>query len=268
MTHGWKPPSEMFTDTNLGEVYVLDFAFELDVMNYLAKRASRFVWGDHHEDNIKRCPGLEHVEGFRVDRIPATCELTYQWCIEDAKRDPNTVAPSIDPPRVVKYVGDNDTNTHKYPESRPFRSYLYSFAPQVDDYIRMLDDDIDLELYFGKKLLKSEMDRNAAMLKKVAFRAYHQGYPVVCMNRRANAFFFETWPQDDTRAFIVWEQVGARLATVTAYAPHWAPETDLRTLFIDPKFIGHKGACGVVGETVAITTSKDFVVINPKTRSL
>ena len=256
MTHGWRLSPDIFTDT-IGKVYILDFTLEKPFMEYVVKRASQVIWIDHHSDSIKACPEFAHLEGLRAEGSPAACQLTYRYFHPDVEWR--------EQPRAVRFIGDSDTKTHAYPESRPFRTYIHHMSPRVDDYMEMLSDDIDLNLHFGKLLLSTERRSNETLLRKVAFRANHQGYPVVCTNRRVSPFFFEGWQPDDTQAFISWEQLGTNLCVLTAYRTEWANIQDLRQAFNNPQYAGHAGACGITGESVRFTAARELVVVNPKT---
>jgi oligoribonuclease NrnB/cAMP/cGMP phosphodiesterase (DHH superfamily) len=110
-------------------VYFVDFCYEQEVMDAIAKEAASVTVLDHHlgtKDIVESMP--EYV--FDEKRSGATITWSY-------------FHPDTQIPKLLKYVEDDDLYRFTYPETRPILSYLsvqpFTFS-EWDTLVYMLED--------------------------------------------------------------------------------------------------------------------------------
>lgn len=117
---------------NEERIYIVDFSFKPKIMNEILEITSNIVWIDHHETAFKyEKEYSKEIDGIRNDELSG-CELTWFWFKKGEKwwkrwweKYEHTTESSISSLReqcgtVVRLIGDYDTWTHAYDNSRPF----------------------------------------------------------------------------------------------------------------------------------------------------
>lgn len=115
-------------------VYMLDFAYPLDVMITLADRASKVIVLDHHLSAQKDLePLLDNgtIEGeFDMNRSGAM--MTWNWFFPDR-----------DPPAFIEYVQDRDLWTKKLPLCEEVNMAMFSYDYTFENWDQIASRNID-----------------------------------------------------------------------------------------------------------------------------
>ena len=135
------------------QVYILDFAFEWDVMQRLSSEARELVLLDHHESSKKKLHGFKCQCG----------SLTF-----DLNRSGSVMAwshffPGVKVPRLFKYIQDRDLWSWKYPDSQSFLTAL---------------DALDFDFQQWKTVLDMEPDQAEVFLERG--RAMNVRFEALC----------------------------------------------------------------------------------------
>jgi oligoribonuclease NrnB/cAMP/cGMP phosphodiesterase (DHH superfamily) len=81
MNHG----DEIFLAKDFDLIFVADYAFGKEEMNFLEEHNKEFIWIDHHKTQIELLP--QHFKGVRKDGT-AACKLTWQFLFPDKEINP------------------------------------------------------------------------------------------------------------------------------------------------------------------------------------
>lgn len=111
------------------EVYILDFSFPRDMMEWLFTNAKRVVWLDHHKTAFERwCGKYEH--GMRFQNSGP-----YRVTIDlDDNKSGAMIAweyfhPGTEIPMLIKHIDDYDRWQFKLEGTKEFNKALWSYAP-------------------------------------------------------------------------------------------------------------------------------------------
>lgn len=168
--------SELFTPETI--VYVVDFMFTLEEMEFLNKHYS-LVWVDHHETNINTA----HTAGFianmgqSLEVGEAACELTWKLLHKEAI------------PVPVQLLGRYDVWDHEGdPRIIPFQYGLRivdNTYPDADIWPLLLKVEGAEEEFVttGAILLKYEMLQNEIVAKGMVFEKEFHGQRAVIINK-------------------------------------------------------------------------------------
>jgi oligoribonuclease NrnB/cAMP/cGMP phosphodiesterase (DHH superfamily) len=126
-------------------VFLLDFCFKQEEMDFLEKNNKEFIWIDHHQSAINQLK--KHYKGIREEG-KAGCELIWSY-----------LYPTTPMPKVIHYIGRYDV-WDLTDEIRSFILYLQiNLIPfkqpfQIRDMIDQLTEtDYQEKIYIGKQLL-------------------------------------------------------------------------------------------------------------------
>ena len=137
------------------EVFILDFSFPREVMDYFFSVAERVVWLDHHKTAFEMwCGGMNSpavkdgkfgVIGYDVERITKVIAL-------DNNKSGAMLAweyfhPDTEIPMLIKHIDDYDRWQFKLAGTKEFNKALWSYAPwsfeQWRDWVFQLDHNLD-----------------------------------------------------------------------------------------------------------------------------
>lgn len=126
------------------EMYVLDTSLTRAKTLELRSIIPKMVTIDHHQTSVVE---LDGIDGNVIDTNHATCRLAWDY-----------FNPGVKVPKVVELVEDADLFKFKHEESKWLSSYskLYKFT--YDDYIRLMEDEDELNKYIveGKTIFEKE----------------------------------------------------------------------------------------------------------------
>lgn len=131
------PLPEFRPEDNLESVYIMDFSFDSEYMDYLISLVGKdnVIWIDHHISAIKKLKGYSDLKGLR-SIIMSGCMLTYRYFYPDKFV-----------PMVVQIVEDFDLYNFKFGDlTRGFKEWV--------DY-----NDTDPVNIIWDKLLTSNFDQ-------------------------------------------------------------------------------------------------------------
>lgn len=174
MDYGWDFDMNEIKDKTC---IVVDFSFPN--MQKIKDTCKTLIWIDHHKTAMENNPEIwndKDVLGIR-NLTKAGCELTWEYLIPSDNKMPN----------VVKWVGDYDTWTFKYDETKAFGA---SFgveikAPNAVDLKQLLtgvsaqviEDDL---IEKGEILLKAQIDRVKESFKQGRKIKFHSLNGFIC----------------------------------------------------------------------------------------
>lgn len=112
-------------------VYLVDFRFLPEEVEFLLENAKKFIWIDHHKTSINMFSDFgREIEGLR-EVGKAGCVLTYEYLFlgDKEKREENI-------PEYVRLLGDWDVWTFKYGEkTKHFQYYMKGRNTSPDSFI-------------------------------------------------------------------------------------------------------------------------------------
>lgn len=227
---------------------LLDYRPSVSAMRKILENSTRVLWFDHHAGREEIEDKLQ-VAGIRSDETPATCALVWSWCydIKEVERMP----------RAVRLIHYNDIGDFNKPDVRAFKSYIHHTMPSVDEYIRMLRTDVDMEIGIGKRLVDTARTRDGSMLAKTSFYAKYKKLKLLCINGFVTKDMFDLCRDTTVDAFVGFQQVKPDRTNIVLIRPPWK-ENDMRTLIDRPEFVGVCGKCAAVVRTVSFSAKGEM----------
>ncbi len=118
-----------FFDCSIAErtVYILDFSFPRQVMDWLFAHAGRVVWADHHrsafemwceDGELNRCEQSNGRDYVLLDNNKSGALLAWEY-----------FHPHVEAPRAIKHIDDRDRWQFKMGGTKEFSAALFSYQP-------------------------------------------------------------------------------------------------------------------------------------------
>ena len=117
------------------EVYILDFSFPRDMMEWLFAGAKKVVWLDHHKTAFEMwCGGIPDVGIWREDSWHDGATPRSHYILLDNNKSGAMIAweyfhPEKEVPMLIKHIDDYDRWQFKLENTKPFIKALWSYAP-------------------------------------------------------------------------------------------------------------------------------------------
>lgn len=111
------------------DVYILDFSFDRDLMNFYFANAKRVVWLDHHKTAFETFGFTPNAPGE-----PAVEPLSRHDCILDNNKSGAYLAweyfhPGEEVPMFIRHIDDYDRWQFQLECTKAFNKALWSYAP-------------------------------------------------------------------------------------------------------------------------------------------
>lgn len=190
-------------------VYIVDFSFKPEQMDFLENRTRNIIWIDHHKSAIEQHKHrLDNTNYLLEDRKKAACELVWEFYhglrkarmilkeekerkfknpIQRLLHRPPEIPKQVSSPLFVNLVGDYDTWTFLYRDmSKHFRKGLDLYPQTVQEGIwstlyqewedaktvdkKQVDDTLGKILLAGEAILKYEQNTDTEIRKRAAYR--------------------------------------------------------------------------------------------------
>lgn len=237
-------------------VYVVDFSFPVNSMEYLESRG-KLIWIDHHESSLKKnkaikCDGLREIG-------KAGCELTWLYLF-----------PGKPMPRTVKLLGRYDVWDHKDEAVLPFQWGMrarpeyknpafagwkdiltVNFIPGGAELSPSAPNFIYNTLKLGNIILDYQKSQDETYAKGMAFEIMFDGLKAICMNKAyANSKVFDSVYKSQEHDLMLIFGVKPGEVKVTLYSD----SDPVNCGRMAEKFGGggHKGAAGFYLSTLPI----------------
>ncbi|MDD3885118.1 MAG: DHHA1 domain-containing protein [Gallionella sp.] len=135
------------------EVFILDFSFPREVMDYFFSVAERVVWLDHHKTAFEMWAGgqertyLHETEFDLGGGCSTSCHITLDNDKSGAMLAWEYFHPDAEAPMLVKHIDDYARWQFKIDGTKEFNKALWSYAPwsfeQWRDWVFQLDHNLD-----------------------------------------------------------------------------------------------------------------------------
>lgn len=147
------------------EVYIFDFSFERQIMEFIFRDARRVVWLDHHKTAFEMwCGG--HEKGACYER--ALREILLDENKSGAMLAWEHFNPAGEPPLWVRLIDDRDRWQFKIPGSKEFHAAMGARRPWTFEQWRLcVDTTTDVLLVEGAAILRAQ-DQSVAQAVKAA----------------------------------------------------------------------------------------------------
>lgn len=236
------------SDITDGEtVYIVDFSFSADVMEWLNLKAD-LIWIDHHKSAIEKCDHIENIRGIR-EIGKAGCELTWEF-----------LHPNHEIPHGVWLLGRYDVWDHEDINVLPFQ---YGIRNQGDTrpesengselWFNILSDftDIGRIIDVGLNILRYQAAQDAMYAKGMSYEAEFHGYNVIVMNKAySNSKIFDSVYDPDKHDFMILFGVKPGEIKYSLYCDK--PEIDVSAIAVQYGGGGHKGAAGFYSDKIIL----------------
>jgi len=116
------------------EVYILDFSFPRDVMDWLFRDAKRVVWLDHHKTAFEMwCGGYRKGDRFQAIPLGGADSLEHYIVLDDnfsgAYLTWEYFHPGTEVPMLIRHIDDRDRWVFALPGSKEIHAALASYKP-------------------------------------------------------------------------------------------------------------------------------------------
>lgn len=132
------PDIEIFQDK---EVYVIDYSFNKEEMLSFEKVSSKFVCIDHH---ISAKEAVESLKEYVFDTTYSGSYLAWKYFFKDTEV-----------PRLIEYISDADTWTHKLVDYEDIEAYIYRETEKGSEFLYFEDLSKELSTDEGFERAKS-----------------------------------------------------------------------------------------------------------------
>jgi len=174
---------EWLIDPRQRDVYILDFSFKRDTMDFIFEFAKRVVWLDHHKTAFEMwCGGipekgwLSELRNCTPDNPHGTVEIHLHNEESGAYLAWKYFHPGTEVPMLIKHIDDYDRWQFKIEGTKAFNKALWSYAPwnfeQWGEWLESLTWNPDAYRQFiaeGSAILRAH-DRNVQSVVKGAAR--------------------------------------------------------------------------------------------------
>ena len=230
-------------------VVIVDFSIDPQEMKDLLKITKKVKWIDHHKsaiDKYDKFKDTEKIEGIRsVDRSGAY--LMWKF-----------LAPTHEPPMIVKYIDDHDRFVHQYEESHAVRSGVMALsqmdpvADQDELWQPLMENDQDMlnQVIDVGNILETNADNYRRDAK--GYKLEFEGLTFLVMNKMGNSLNFKYIDDGTCDGLMTWMFDGEGYVYRMYHSRRGKRENvDLSEIAVKYGGGGHPGACGFY--------SKEFV---------
>ena len=160
------------------EVYILDFSFPRDIMNWLFRDAKRVVWLDHHKTAFEMwCGGYRRGDRYQAIPLGGADPLKHYIILDDnfsgAYLAWEYFHPGTEVPMLIQHIDDRDRWQFKLDGSKELHAALASHKPWtfdqwkvwINDWDLIHGDDMRLE---GLAILRAHNQNVQALLKQTS----------------------------------------------------------------------------------------------------
>lgn len=104
-------------------VYMLDFSYKRNVMNYMLQESETFCLLDHHKSAVEELKGIDDPRSGRInlDMNRSGAMMAWDYFSKGAK-----------PPRLIEHIQDRDLWRFKLPGTREIQAALFSYPYDLD----------------------------------------------------------------------------------------------------------------------------------------
>jgi oligoribonuclease NrnB/cAMP/cGMP phosphodiesterase (DHH superfamily) len=244
--------SELFDTTELtidfGEtVFIVDFSFDIDDMDYLAFNCD-LHWIDHHKSSIEKLgsftdpiKGIRYHEkdGDKPSDKKAGCELTWEYLYPDEAL-----------PKAVKLLGRYDVWDHTNSEVLPFQygmRSLESTLPEKTVWTHLFEygNSIIVEkiVEAGAVLIEYQQKQDEMYAKGMSFEATFEGLRAIAINKAfCNSKVFDSVYDPEKHDVMI--AFGLKDGDWKYSLYSTKPEIDVSKLAVKYGGGGHAGASG------------------------
>lgn len=112
-------------------VYILDFSFERQIMDFIFREAKRVVWLDHHKTAFEMwCGKYERGMHYAADKVTGT----RHWITLDDSKSGALLAweyfrPGTEVPKLIQHIDDRDRWQFKLKGSKEVHAAMTSYQP-------------------------------------------------------------------------------------------------------------------------------------------
>lgn len=119
-------------------VYIFDFSFEKEIVEYIQSKAKSFILLDHHEGAYKKLSCCKNCF-FDLKKSGAMISWNYFF-------------PNVEAPNFIKYIQDGDLFKFNYPETKPFYRSIEN-GISFEEIDKLLDENkLTEKIEIGKEL--------------------------------------------------------------------------------------------------------------------
>lgn len=166
------PEVEIFQDK---EVYIIDYSFSKEQLLSFEKVAKKFVCIDHH---ISAKEAVESLKEHMFDTAHSGSYLAWKYFF-----------PELAVPRLVEYISDSDTWTHKLDNYEDIDAYIYRESEKSSEflYFEDLNKELSTEEGFERaknigKLFREAHEKRVSFYEEKAEMVNFEGYDVYASN--------------------------------------------------------------------------------------
>ena len=154
------------------EVYILDFSFPPETMDFIFADANRVVWLDHHATSRPyaegKCGG--YIES-RTERHSETYDIVHDNNKSGALLAWEHFHPGTEVPMLIKHIDDRDRWQFKLKGTKEINKAMWSYAPWSFDQWQEMTNDVHYGSMFteGSAILRAH-DQNVTSTVKGSAR--------------------------------------------------------------------------------------------------
>jgi len=228
-------------------VYVVDFSFPMQEMEYLNKNCD-LHWIDHHKTSIDEAhkKGFISSGGQSLEIGKAGCELTWEYIHPDEKT-----------PLAVYLLGRYDVWDHSDERTLPFqmgmRQYPDTFPDNDFIWSNVLSDlkQVQQTLTTGGIILEYQKIQDRMYAKGMAYDAKFEGYRAIVMNKEySNSKAFDAVYDPEKHDIMIMFGVKPDSLKYTLFCDK--PEIDVSKIAKKYGGGGHRGAAGFFSKELLI----------------
>ena len=166
------PEVSIFQDK---EVYVVDYSFTKEQMLSFEKVAQKFVCIDHH---ISAKEAVESLKEYTFDTAYSGSYLAWKYFF-----------PEEAVPRLIEYVSDSDTWTHKLADYEDIDAYIYREVDMANEFLYFEDLNKELSTDEGLerakrigRLFREAHEKRVSIYEEKAELIKFEGYDIYAVN--------------------------------------------------------------------------------------
>lgn len=257
------------------EVYICDFGFSREIMEYLNKKTILY-WYDHHKSAIENNKDFE-IKGFRTNKMSA-CEIIYKQLLEPIIKNNNTNYNYFHITKIIKIISDADNwNKKDYSEDQwdnvvnalsyyiktfntsPDSDEGYSFWKEFFEKGTLGGHTLEEILKIGKYIINYIMKMDELKANRCGFETEFEGLRAIVINGASGSQSFRKIYSPEKHDIMISFKINKdKIYSVSLYSEK--PDIDVSVIAKKYGGGGHAGASGFSCEKLEFKNGKIQVI--------